>query len=54
MKSRRSLKHAVAAEKAIPIRPANDSRPGPEKAARTAKERASRARDEIVAFKARV
>lgn len=46
-----SGKNGVSAEKAI--RPANDSRRGAPKVARTAKERASRARDEIIAFKSR-
>jgi hypothetical protein len=44
-------KYVAASSKAI--RPAADSRPGSEKAAATAKERASRARGEIAAFKSR-
>jgi hypothetical protein len=47
----RNGKSVISAERTI--RPANDSRRGAAKVARTAKERASRARDEIVAFKSR-
>jgi hypothetical protein len=46
-----NAKFASANSKAI--RPAADSRRGSEKAAATAKERASRARGEIAAFKSR-
>lgn len=49
----RALNGKYAAANSQAIRPAADSRRGSEKAAATAKERASRARGEILAFKSR-
>jgi hypothetical protein len=49
----RALNGKYAAANSHAIRPAADSRRGSEKAAATAKERASRARGEILAFKSR-
>ena len=49
----RALNGRYAAADSRAIRPAADSRRGSQKAAATAKERASRARSEVAAFKAR-
>jgi hypothetical protein len=51
---RRALNGKYTAADSKAIRPAADSRRGSEKAAATARERASRARSEIAEFKSRI